>query len=333
VEFTQMRIAILDDYQHVALASADWDKLPGQPEITVFSSHIARPDALVEAVAPFDVIVAMRERTPFPAGLLARLPGLRLLVTTGMANASIDMAAAAGLGITVCGTSSTGAATAELTWGLILALVRHIPEEDQRIRQTARAGGAAVGSHGGWQQTAGFGLNGRRLGIAGLGRIGRQVAGIGRAFGMKVAAWSQNLDPEIARKADVKPVSKEKLFSRSDIVTIHYKLSDRSVGLVGAAELAMMKPTSYLINTSRGPIVDTRALLAALHGRTIAGAALDVYDTEPLPLGDPLRSAPNTVLTPHLGYVTDDAYRVFYGEAVEDVAAFAKGKPLRVLNG
>ncbi|HYZ53538.1 MAG TPA: D-2-hydroxyacid dehydrogenase family protein [Streptosporangiaceae bacterium] len=328
-----MRIAILDDYQHVALASADWDRLPGRPEITVFAAHIARPDALVEALAPFDVIVAMRERTAFPADLLARLPKLRLLVTTGMANASIDMAAAAELGITVCGTGGTGAATAELTWGLILALVRHIPEEDLRIKQAARAGGAAIGSRGGWQQTVGFGLSGRRLGIVGLGRIGQQVAGIGRAFGMNVDAWSQNLDPETARKAGAEPVSKEKLFSRSDVVTIHYKLSDRSVGLVGAAELVMMKPTSYLVNTSRGPIVDTGALLAALHGRTIAGAALDVYDTEPLPLGHPLRSAPNTVLTPHLGYVTDDAYRVFYGEAAQDVEAFIKGEPLRVLNG
>ena len=328
-----MRIAILDDYQQVALASADWDRLPGQPEITVYSTHIAQPDALAEALAPFDVIVAMRERTPFPAGLLARLPELRLLVTTGMANASIDMAAAAELGITVCGTGGISAATAELTWGLILALVRHIPEEDRRLRQAAQAGGAAIGSRGGWQQTVGFGLSGRRLGIVGLGRIGQQVAGIGRAFGMKIDAWSQNLDPETARKADVKPVSKEKLFSRADVVTIHYKLSDRSVGLVGAAELAMMKPTSYLVNTSRGPIVDTGALLAALHGRTIAGAALDVYDTEPLPLGHPLRSAPNTVLTPHLGYVTDDAYRVFYGEAAQDVEAFIKGEPLRVLNG
>jgi phosphoglycerate dehydrogenase-like enzyme len=264
--------------------------------------------------------------------VFARLPELRLLVTTGMANAAIDLAAAREHGVTVCGTGGSGAGTAELTWGLILALVRHIPEESRRIRETARAGGAALASRGGWQRTIGTGLGGKRLGVAGFGRIGRQVAAIGQAFGMKVSAWSQNLDPEDAGQAGVKAVSKEKLFSRSDIVTIHYKLSERSTGLVGPAELAMMKPTAYLVNTSRGPIVDTGALLAALRNQRIAGAALDVYDTEPLPLGHPLRSAPNTVLTPHLGYVTDDSYQVFYGEAVEDIAAFAKGAPLRVLN-
>jgi phosphoglycerate dehydrogenase-like enzyme len=328
-----MRIAILDDYQDAALASADWDSLPGRPDITVFREHIARPDALVAAVAPFDVIVAMRERTPFPAELFARLPELRLLVTTGMANAAIDLAAARAHGVTVCGTGASGASTAELTWGLILALLRHIPEEDRRMRETSRAGGAAVSAQGGWQRTVGTGLSGKRLGVAGFGRIGRQVAAIGQAFGMKVSAWSQNLDPDDARAAGVKPVSKEKLFSRSDVVTVHYKLSERGTGLVGPAELAMMKPTAYLVNTSRGPLVDTDALLAALRNRRIAGAALDVYDTEPLPLGHPLRSAPDTVLTPHLGYVTYDTYRVFYGEAVEDIAAFAKGEPVRVLNG
>jgi phosphoglycerate dehydrogenase-like enzyme len=327
-----MRIALLDDYQDVALASADWDSLPGQPDVTVFREHITRPDALAAAMAPFDVIVAMRERTPFPAEVFARLPELRLLVTTGMANAAIDLAAARAHGVTVCGTGTSGASTAELTWGLILAVVRHIPEEDRRIRDTVRSGGAAVASRGGWQQTVGLGLQGKRLGVAGFGRIGRPVAAIGQAFGMKVSAWSQNLDEHDAHKAGVKAVSKEKLFSRSDIVTVHYKLSERSTGLVGAAELALMKPTAYLVNTSRGPIVDTGALLAALRNHRIAGAALDVYDTEPLPLGHPLRSAPNTVLTPHLGYVTDDTYRVFYGEAVEDIAAFAKGTPLRVLN-
>jgi phosphoglycerate dehydrogenase-like enzyme len=327
-----MRIAILDDYQDVALASADWASLPGEPDVTVFREHIARPDALALALAPFDVIVAMRERTPFPADVFARLPELRLLVTTGMANAAIDLAAARQYGVTVCGTGGSGTSTAELTWGLILALARHIPEEDRRMRDTARAGGAALASRGGWQATVGTGLHGKRLGVAGFGRIGRQVAAIGQAFGMKVSAWGQNLREHDAHQAGVKAVSKEKLFSRSDIVTVHYKLSERSTGLVGPAELAMMKPTAYLVNTSRGPIVDTDALLAALRNRRIAGAALDVYDTEPLPLGHPLRSAPNTVLTPHLGYVTGDSYRVFYGEAVEDIAAFAKGTPVRVLN-
>jgi phosphoglycerate dehydrogenase-like enzyme len=327
-----MRIAILDDYQDVVGGSADWPGLPGKAEITVFREHIARPDALAGALRPFDVIVAMRERTPFPAGLLARLPELRLLVTTGMANASIDLAAAREHGITVCGTGGSAGATPELTWGLILALLRHIPEEDRRMRETTRAGGAALPVRGGWQQTVGVGLHGKRLGIVGLGRIGQQMAVIGKAFGMKVWAWSQNLDPHAARKAGAKPVSKEKLFSRADVITIHYKLSERSTGLVGPAELAMMKPTAYLVNTSRGPLVDTEALLLALRNGRIAGAALDVYDTEPLPPGHPLRSAPNTVLTPHLGYVTDDTYRVFFGDAVEDIAAFAKGDPVRVLN-
>ncbi len=327
-----MRIAILDDYQDVALSYADWDSLPGKPEITAFTEHIERHEALAAALGPFDVIVAMRERTAFGAGLLSLLPQLRLLVTTGMANAAIDIAAARERGVTVCGTEGSPFATAELTWGLILALARHIPEEDQRLRSTGGAGGAAVAVRGGWQRTIGRGLHGRQLGIAGLGRIGQQVAAYGRAFGMRVAAWSQNLDPDQAQAAGAEPVSKEELFSGSDFVTVHYKLSDRSRGLVGAAELALMRPTAYLVNTSRGPLVDSSALLAALRKGTIAGAGLDAYDTEPLPLGDPLRLAPNTVLTPHLGYVTDDTYRIFYGQAVEDIAAFAQGDPIRVLN-
>ncbi len=315
-----MRVAILDDYQRVALDCADWDTLP-DAEITVFSEHMAGVDELAVALAPFDVIVAMRERTPFTAELLGRLPVLRLLVTTGRANASIDVAAARERGVTVCGTGSSAGATAELTWGLILALVRHIPEEDGRVRS------------GGWQGGMGFGLRGRKLGVVGLGNQGRRVAEIGRAFGMDVLAWSVHLDPEVARAAGVTPVSKAELFSSADVVTVHYKLSPRSVGLVGAEELALMKPSAYLVNTSRGPIVDSAALLAALDAGAIAGAGLDVFDTEPLAADDPWRSAPRTVLTPHLGYVTDDGYRVFYGEAVEDIAAFAKGAPVRVLGG
>src|SRR5579875_2703992 len=313
-----MRVAILDDYQQVALSSADWSAVRAIADIDVFTEHIARTDALVRALEPFDVIVAMRERTPFDAERLARLPELRLLVTTGMANAAIDMAAAAARGVTVCGTGASPTATAELTWGLILALVRHIPEEDRRMKAAGGAGGAAIGARGGWQQTIGTGLAGKRLGVVGLGNQGRRVAQIGRAFGMKVHA---------------KACGKQELFSRSDVVTVHYKLGPRSVGLVGAAELALMKPTAYMVNTSRGPIVDGAALLAALRSGSIAGAALDVYDTEPLPLSDPLRTAPNVVLTPHLGYVTDDSYRVFYGEAVEDIVAFAAGAPVRVLPG
>src|SRR5580693_3521781 len=264
-----MRVAILDDYQQVALASADWSAVRERAEIYVFTSHIARTEALVNALEPFDVIVAMRERTPFDAERLGRLPRLRLLVTTGMSNVSIDLDAAALCGITVCGTGGIGSSTAELTWGLILALLRHIPEEDRWMKTAGRAGGAALGVGGGWQQTVG------------LGHQGRRVADIGRAFGMHVVAWSQNLDPEHARKAHVKAVSKEELFASSDVVTVHYKLSPRSVGLVGEAELALMKPSAFLVNTSRGPLVDSEALLPALKSGGIAGAALDVYDVEP----------------------------------------------------
>jgi phosphoglycerate dehydrogenase-like enzyme len=327
-----MRVAILDDYQQVALEGADWSGVRKLAEITVFTEHITRTEALVGALEPFDVIVAMRERTAFDDERLSRLPKLRLLVTTGMGNAAIDMAAARGRGITVCGTGGGGAPTAELTFGLILALARHIPEEDRRLKLAGQPGGAALGVSGGWQHTIGTGLEGKRLGIVGLGNQGRQVAAIARAFGMKRRAWSRNLDPAEAEKVHVKAVSKEELFSASDIVTVHYKLGPRSVGLVGAAELALMKPSAYLVNTSRGPIVDSAALLAALRSGSIAGAALDVYDTEPLPLADPLRRAPNVVLTPHLGYVTDDTYRVFYGDAAEDIVAFASGNPVRVLN-
>jgi phosphoglycerate dehydrogenase-like enzyme len=327
-----MRVAILDDYQQVALASADWSGVRERAEIHVFTSHIARTEALVDALEPFDVIVAMRERTPFDAERLGRLPRLRLLVTTGMSNASIDLDAAALCGITVCGTGGIGSSTAELTWGLILALLRHIPEEDRRLKLAGGAGGAALGVGGGWQQTVGTGLDGKRLGIVGLGHQGRRVGEIGRAFGMHLVAWSQNLDPSHAEKVHAKAVSKEELFATSDVVTVHYKLSPRSVGLVGEAELALMKPSAFLVNTSRGPLVDSAALLAALRSGAIAGAALDVYDVEPLPLSSPLRTAPNVVLTPHLGYVTEEAYRVFYGEAAEDIVAFASGSPVRVLS-
>ena len=328
-----MRVAILDDYQQVSLASADWSPVRSLAEIDVFAQHIARTEALVSALEPYDVVVAMLERTYFDASRLGQLPRLRLLVTTGMSNASIDLAACAERGITVCGTAGVGSSTAELAWGLILALVRHIPEEDRRMKVAGGAGGAALGVGGSWQQTVGVGLDGKRLGVVGLGHQGHRVATIGRAFGMHVVAWSQNLDPAEAKKAHVKPVGKEELFSSSDVVTVHYKLSPRSEGLVGAAELALMKPSAYLVNTSRGPIVDSAALLSALRSGAIAGAALDVFDVEPLPLADPLRSMPNVVLTPHLGYVTEETYRVFYGDAAEDIVAFAKGSPVRVLSG
>ena len=327
-----MQVAILDDYQQVALASADWSAVRKLAEIHVFAQHIGRTEALVSALEPYDVIVAMRERTAFDADRLSQLPRLRLLVTTGMSNASIDLPACAARGVTVCGTGGIGSSTAELTWGLILALLRHIPEEDRRLKMAGRAGGAALGVGGSWQQTVGTGLEGKRLGVVGLGRQGRRVAGIGRAFGMTVLAWSQHLDPAVAAQEQVRAVGKEELFSSSDVVTVHCKLSERSTGLVGAAELALMKPSAYLVNTSRGPLVDSAALLDALRSGSIAGAALDVFDVEPLPLSHPLRSAPNVVLTPHLGYVTEETYRVFYGDAAEDIVAFANGAPVRVLS-
>ncbi|MBO0802573.1 MAG: D-2-hydroxyacid dehydrogenase family protein [Nocardiopsaceae bacterium] len=312
-----MRIAVLDDYQHAALPSADWESLGA--EVSVFHSHISDTSDLVLELRPFDVIVAMRERTPFTSERIGLLPSLRLLVTTGMRNASIDVAAANAAGVTVCGTRGSAGATPELTWALILSLVRHVPAEDRAVRD------------GGWQHTLGFGLSGRTLGIVGLGNIGSRVAAVGQAFGMDVIAWSQNLSAAVAADHGVTAVTKDELFATADVITVHYKLSDRSAGLVGERELGLMKPTAFLVNTSRGPIVDSGALLAALRSEAIAGAALDVYDEEPLQVGHPLRSAPRTVLTPHIGYVTDDGYRRFYGDAVEDIAAFAAGRPVRVL--
>jgi phosphoglycerate dehydrogenase-like enzyme len=305
-----MRVAVLDDYQQVARELAPWDAF----DVDFFADHIAADDALIARLEPYEVVVAMRERTPFGRDRLERLPNLRLLVTTGMGNASIDMGAAAELGIVVSGTRSLTSPTAELTWGLILAVTRSIPAEDRGLRE------------GGWQHTIGPELAGRTLGIVGLGRLGTRVAAIARAFEMEVVAWSQNLRAPEA-------VPREELFARADIVTIHLKLSDRTRGLIGAADLARMKPTAFLVNTSRGPIVDEAALLDALHGQRIAGAALDVYDTEPLPPDHPLRSAPDTVLTPHIGYVTTGSYEVYYRDAVEDIAAFRAGDPVRVLNG
>ena len=312
------RIAVLDDYQGVARQYADWDSLP-ECEVQVFREHIAETATLIAALQGFDVIVAMRERTAFTAERLAALPRLRLLVTTGMANASIDMEAARRNGVTVCGTSGNSRATSELAWGLILSLARSIPAEDARVRA------------GGWQRTVGVELQGRTLGLVGLGNQGGAMVPVAKAFGMAVIAWSQNLNTERAAEAGVEAVSKEALFRRADFVSVHYKLSPRSVGLVGAAEIALMQPTAFLVNTSRGPIVDKQALLEALQAGRIAGAGLDVYDTEPLPADDPFRSAPRTVLTPHLGYVSDRAYRAMYPHAVEDIAGFLRGEPVRVI--
>jgi phosphoglycerate dehydrogenase-like enzyme len=314
-----VRVAVLDDYQQVAERMADWAAaLPGAA-VTFFARHEPDQELLAARLADFDVVVAMRERTPFPRALLARLPRLRLLVTTGMRNAAIDVAAAAGLGVTVCGTAGSGTSTAELTWALILALLRHVPAEDAAVRA------------GGWQHTLGVDVSGRTLGVLGLGRIGGRVAAVGGAFGMDVIAWSQNLTAEAAAAAGARRVERDELFRQADVLTVHLVLSDRTRGLVGAAELGLMKPTARLVNTSRGPIVDEAALAAHLRAGRIAGAAIDVYGVEPLPPDDPLRSLPNTVLTPHLGYVTEDAYRVFYREAVEDIAGFLAGRPVRVL--
>jgi len=313
------RIAVLDDYQSVAARFADWSRLPEPVDVVEFSDHLDDEDALAERLRPFDVVVAMRERTPFPRSLLARLPRLRLLVTTGARNAAIDVAAAAERGVTVCGTGAHPTGTAELTWALVLAVARHIPEEDAGMRA------------GGWQRTVGTDLAGARLGVVGLGRLGTRVARIGQAFGMDVVAWSQNLTDERAAEVGVRRVDKDELLATSDVVTVHLVLSERTRGLVGRDELARMKRSAILVNTSRGPVVDEAALLEALSEGHLAGVGLDVYDREPLPADAALRTAPRTVLTPHLGYVTRDTYRVFYGDAVEDVAAFLRGTPIRAL--
>jgi phosphoglycerate dehydrogenase-like enzyme len=312
-----MRVAVLDDYQGVAARYGPWDELDA--EVTFFRTHVEEDDVLVALLHPFEVVVAMRERTPFSAARLERLPNLRLLVTTGMRNASIDVEAARRQGVVVAGTGILPGTTAELTFGLILALTRHIGTEDARMRV------------GGWQSTVGADLAGATLGVLGFGRLGRRIADIGQGFGMDVIAWSQNLKEADAREAGVEPVTREQLFARADVLTVHTQLSDRTRGLVGARELGLMKPSAFLVNTSRGPIVDEEALLTALREGTIAGAGLDVFDVEPLPIDHPLRTAPNTVLTPHLGYVTAGTYEVFYRDAVEDIAAFLRGDPIRVL--
>ena len=312
-----MRIVVLDDYQQVAGEFADWSGLDA--EVEFISRPIVDDDDLVKVLHGAEVVVAMRERTAFTAGRLERLPDLRLLVTTGRVNASIDVEAARSQGIVVCGTESTTSATPELTWGLILSVLRSIPAEDAAVRG------------GGWQSTVGGDLDGHRLGVVGLGRLGTKVARVGAAFGMDVVAWSQNLDAERADGLGVRAVSKDELFSTADVVTIHYKLSDRSRGLVGAAELEAMKPDGILVNTSRAGLVDTDALITVLEAGGIRGAGLDVHDEEPLPVDHLLRSTPRTVLTPHLGYVTEDTYRIFFTQAVEDIAAWISGEPIRVI--
>jgi phosphoglycerate dehydrogenase-like enzyme len=312
------RIALLDDFQDIGRTMGPWLRLGDRVEVTAFTATIAE-GALAEALEPFEVIVAMRERTAFPRSLVARLDKLRLLVTTGMANAALDLDALAEAQVTVCGTGGSPASTLELTWALLLAVSRHLCEEDRSIRA------------GGWQHTIGPELAGRTLGLVGLGRIGKLMVPVARAFGMDVIAWSSRLTESDARAAGAQRVEKPELFHRADFVSVHYRLSDQSAAIVGAAELDAMKPTAFLVNTSRGPLVDADALLSALREGRIAGAGLDVYDEEPLASDHPLRCAPRTVLSPHIGYVATGAYERWWREVVEDVEAFLDGDPIRVI--
>ncbi len=313
-------IAILDDYQNVALKMADWSRLQQGNRVVVFNERLPDVEACARALADFEVIGIMRERTPFPRALFERLPKLKLLITTGARNASVDVAAAKDRGVTVCGTGGGGLSTAELAIALMLGLARHLREEFQTMRPG-----------GGWQTTLGVALDGRTLGIIGLGNLGSRVARIGGALGMKLIAWSENLTPERAKERGAERVEKDELFRRADIVSIHSVLSPRTRGLVGARELALMKPTAFLINTSRGPIVDEAALLAALREKRIAGYGADTYDVEPMPADHPLRSEPRALLTPHLGYVTEETYRNFYGGMVKGIEAWLAGKPVGVI--
>jgi D-3-phosphoglycerate dehydrogenase len=317
----RQRCAILDDYQNVVLRVADWSKVSSDLDIKVFSQHLGSQDNVIKALQGFDIVCAMRERTAFPRAVIEKLPDLKLLITTGLRNASIDVAAAKERGGVVCGTPSTGNPTSGIAIGLMLELTRRIGYENARMK-------AGVP----WQTTIGMDLDGQTLGVLGLGKLGTRTAKIAQAFGMKVIAWSQNLTPEKCKEAAVDYVSKEELFRQADFVTIHVILSQRTRGLVGAKELGLMKPSAYIINTSRGPIIDEAALLAALRENKIAGAGLDVFDVEPLPTDHPLRKLDNVVLTPHLGYVATQNYRAYFAGVVDDIRAFLDGKPVRVLD-
>ncbi|MFI9757608.1 D-2-hydroxyacid dehydrogenase family protein [Streptomyces sp. NPDC051963] len=316
----RLRCAVLDDFQRAATDVADWSPLADDVEVVSFDSHFPDEDALAEALADFDIAVTLRERVPFPASLLARLPRLKLIVASGMRNTVIDYAAAEANGVTVCGTASSSTPPVELTWALLLGLARGIVPEANALR-----------SGGPWQSTVGADLHGRRLGLLGLGKIGSRVAQIGLAFGMHVSAWSQNLTKDRADEYGVHLAAKEELLADSDFVSVHLALSDRTRGLIGPAELALLKPTAYLINTSRAAIVDQDALLTALHEGRIAGAGVDVFDTEPLPADHPMRTAPRLLATPHLGYVSQANYATYYGQAVENIQAYLAGSPLRQL--
>ncbi len=315
------RAAILDDYQNVALSVADWSRLAPEIEVTAVHEHIADEDALAKRIGDCEIVVIMRERTAFPRSLFDKLPNLKLLVTTGPRNRSVDLAAAAEHGVTVCGTASLGNPTAELTWGLILAVTRNITYEDRALRL------------GSWQKYApGPGLAGRTLGVIGLGRQGAAVAKIGKAFDMKVLAWSQNLTQARCDELGVALApSKDDLLRQSDIVTVHLILSERSKGTIGAREIGLMKKTAYLINTSRGPLVEEKALIEALEAKRIAGAGIDVFDVEPLPLDHPMRRLDHAVITPHLGYGSLDNFEQMYATAIDDIRAWLAGKPQKVI--
>ncbi|MGW2072467.1 D-2-hydroxyacid dehydrogenase family protein [Streptomyces sp. NPDC001953] len=317
----RFRCAVLDDFQQVATTVADWSALADRVDVVSFAEHFADEDALAEALAEFDIVVTLRERVPFPGSLFARLPRLQVLVASGMRNTVIDHAAAQAHGVTVCGTASSSAPPVELTWALLLGLARGIVEESNALRDG-----------GPWQSTVGADLHGRRLGLLGLGKIGGRVARIGLAFGMEVVAWSRNLSEERASAVGVELApSMDELLTSSDFVSVHLALGDRSRGLIGARELALLKPTAYLINTSRAAIVDQDALLTALHRGRIAGAGVDVFDVEPLPADHPMRTAPRLLATPHLGYVSHTNYATYYGQAVEDIQAYLSGEPVRRL--
>jgi phosphoglycerate dehydrogenase-like enzyme len=314
------RCAILDDYQNVALKMADWSPVAQDIDIKVFQEPLGGADKVIQALADFDIVCGMRERTPFPRAVIEALPKLRLLITTGARNASFDFHAAKERNVIVCGTPSIGNPTAGIAVGLMLELTRRIGFENVRMKSGQL-----------WQTTIGLDLEGQTLGVVGLGKLGMRVASIAKTFGMNVIAWSQNLTPEKCRDAGVEYASKEDLLRRADLITIHVVLSQRTRGLIGANELGLMKPTAFLINTSRGPIIEEAALLTALTENRIAGAGLDVFDVEPLPLEHPLRRLDNVVLTPHLGYVSVQNYRAYFAGVVEDIRAWLDGKPVRLI--
>ena len=316
-----LRCAILDDYQNVALKLADWSKITKDVEIKVFNEAVRRTDAdTIRDVKDFDIVVMMRERTRFLRPVIEGLPKLKLLITTGAHNASIDLKACQERGITVCGTTSHGNPTTGIAFGLMLELTRRIGWENARMK----AGEP-------WQLTLGMDIEGKTLGLVGLGKLGARAAGVGKAFGMKVIAWSQNLTPERCKEVGVDYVSKDELFKNADFISIHVQLGERNRGLITARELGLMKKTAYLVNTSRGPIVDEKALIDALKGKQIAGAGLDVFDIEPLPVDHPFRKLDNVVLTPHLGYVSQQNYERYYPDICENIRGFLDGKPVRVI--